>query len=38
MDNHIVTTENRTNATLKKDNKKKQKEEKTQTQTNHLST
>ena len=32
MDNHIVTTENRINATLQKDNKKKQKEEKTQRQ------
>ena len=34
MENHIVTTENRTNATLQKDNKKKQKEENTHTDTN----
>ena len=34
MENHIVTTENRTNATLQKDNKKKQKEEKTHINTN----
>ena len=34
MDNHIVTNENRTNATLQKDSKKKQKEEKTHTDTN----
>ena len=34
VENHIVTTENRTNATLQKDNKKKQKEEKTHINTN----
>ena len=34
MNNHIVTTDNRTNATLEKDNKKKQKEEKTHIETN----
>ena len=34
IDSHIVTTQNRTNATLQKDNKKKLKEEKTHMETN----
>ena len=36
MDNHIERTENRTNANLQKDGKKKQKEENTQIDTNQV--
>ena len=36
MDNHIERTENRTNANSQKDSKKKQKEEKTQIDTNQV--